>query len=68
MYKFWLVWCPTGNNPKFRHQSYEGAVEEAKRLAGLNPSSEFYVLEAQDHFVHTTVQRTQLWDSNYVPF
>ena len=41
---FWLVWCPDGRAPVYRHPSYESARAEAERLATGNPNKIFYVL------------------------
>ena len=48
---FWLVWCPTGFAPKYRHTTIispkaklVSAEMEAARLARENPELEFYVL------------------------
>lgn len=45
-FKFWMVWCPAGRQPIYRHSSEESARAEAERLARQNQESEFYVLEA----------------------
>lgn len=42
---FFLVWNPEGRNPRYRHDTLDGATEEATRLAKANPGVEFYVLE-----------------------
>lgn len=44
--QFWMVWNPMGWPPKFRHESEDSALREAKRLARNNPGQQFYVLEA----------------------
>ena len=43
--KFWFVWNPNGNAPRYQHATLESAEKEADRLAS-NTSEEFYVLEA----------------------
>lgn len=43
---FWMVWCPQGSTPQYRHTSLDGAVAEAKRLAAQNTGREFIVLES----------------------
>ena len=53
--RFWMVWSPTGNTPKYKHVSHGQAMNEAKRLATKNPNSKFYVLEATDE-IETTVK------------
>ena len=42
---FWMVWDPKGSRPKVQHPTRAAAVDEARRLAGVNPGVEFYVLE-----------------------
>lgn len=44
--EFFVVWNPAGSNPQHRHNTYEGAALEAKRLAKLAPGTNFYVLHA----------------------
>lgn len=46
MNKFWMVWNPVGRAPVYRHESRASAEREAERLAKLNPTNEFYILEA----------------------
>lgn len=43
--KFWVVWNPHRNAPTFKHFSSLEAVNEAERLARVNPAEKFYVLE-----------------------
>lgn len=43
---FFVIWNPNGGPPRHRHGDYDGALREAKRLAGLNPGQDFYVLSA----------------------
>ena len=43
---FWMVWNPQGRTPAFKHVSLAQATNEAERLARLNPSEVFYVLES----------------------
>lgn len=45
--KFWVVWKENGTNPpRKRHTTRELAVAEAERLASIETSGIFYVLEA----------------------
>jgi hypothetical protein len=44
--KFWLVWNPKGRNPLHRHDSYDAALAESKRLAEQHADESFYVLVA----------------------
>lgn len=41
---FWMVWCPMGRAPAYRHNSLSSATTEAHRLARQSPGGEFYVL------------------------
>lgn len=43
--KFFLVWCPDGQSPTYRHPSIESASKEAARLARNAPGSKFFVLK-----------------------
>lgn len=43
--KFWVVWCPTGNNPTVKHTSAFAAETEANRLRNMYPHRKFYVME-----------------------
>ena len=43
--KFWMV-VGNGNSPKVRHATKSLAVQEAERLAKLNPGTNFYVVES----------------------
>lgn len=46
MSDFYVVWNPNGRNPQFRHDLREEAVNEAERLACIEPGQEFFVLHA----------------------
>ena len=41
---FWIVWNLRRGFPTFRHATSHEAIEEAKRLAEINPGQEFLVL------------------------
>lgn len=41
----WFVYNPQGRAPTYPHQSKTSAENEAKRLAGLNKSQEFYLVQ-----------------------
>lgn len=41
----WFVYNPQGDKPTHYHFTEQDALNEAKRLAGLNPGSNFLVLE-----------------------
>jgi hypothetical protein len=49
-YKFWMVYSPNGNPPKFKHDDSDAAEAEANRLAAANPGETFVVLEAMNEF------------------
>lgn len=51
---FYVVWNPGGDAPFVRHGSVEKAREEARRLALLNPSAEFFVLRAVESVQYST--------------
>lgn len=51
--KFWMVWNPSRNNPRYRHASKELAEAEARRLASERPNEPFFVLKATAGFVCT---------------
>ena len=46
--KFFMVWRSQGSSPNKKHETYEAAQEEAKRLVKNNPNVTYYVLEALD--------------------
>ena len=43
---FYMVWNPSGAQPRHQHASLELAEKEAERLAKSNPGEYFYVLQA----------------------
>lgn len=47
MSAFWVVWCPTRDNPMLRYVDFNDAKAEAERLAATNPGREFFVLQAK---------------------
>ncbi|XTQ92604.1 hypothetical protein ACQR5W_11835 [Xanthomonas sacchari] len=57
---FFLVWNPSGNSPRRRHDFEHEATREAERLAVENPGCEFYVLQATRHCKATQVVTTEL--------
>lgn len=61
-HKFYLVWCPQGGPPRYRHEQKIDAQNEAKRLAAENPSRQFYVLAAFERYESTQVSVTKLPD------
>lgn len=48
---FFVVWCPTRGAPTVRHDRYDPAIEEAKRLARSTPGEDFFVLQAMKRIV-----------------
>ncbi len=46
MDRFWLVWNPNGNAPRFKHETESSARQEAERLARLHSGETFILLEA----------------------
>lgn len=44
---FWMVWNPGRDQPTHRHETRDAAMQEARRLARLNPGERFYVLAAE---------------------
>lgn len=56
MSEFYIVYAPDSvSPPHVKHQYKNVAIEEAKRLARLNPNKEFYVLKAIGRAVKTDV-------------
>jgi hypothetical protein len=68
--KFWMVWRDGGHAPQVKHESEEGARAEAERLARLNPSGSFVVLEALAAYqlAPTPVNVEELLEDDGVPF
>lgn len=66
-HRFWLVWSPSGSNPKRWHASESAANAEAKRLAISAPGSEFFVLCASDMYVAAGLKHTILTEDD-MPF
>lgn len=46
MYKFWIVWNPSGAPATYKHPTAASAEKEAERLARQSPSCMFVVMEA----------------------
>ncbi|QEH81026.1 hypothetical protein EIK56_24205 [Sphingomonas sp. C8-2] len=67
---FYLVWRPGGANPTYRHPDHGSALQEAQRLARLNPGMTFFVLIASDSFKRTDTEHRVLFDPTHddVPF
>lgn len=62
---FWIVWNPQGRNPTHRHGSEFSALQEAERLARLNPGQVFIALRAVGARMVNDMQRVTF---NEVPF
>ena len=45
-HKFWMVYCPQRTAPTYQHLSRQDAEQEARRLATMNPGTQFFVLRA----------------------
>lgn len=43
---FFVVWCEDGGTPTVKHPDLHIAQTEARRLAKMNPSRRFWVMEA----------------------
>lgn len=41
----WFVWNKDGHRPRYKHDSYESAAEEAQRLAREAPGKKYIVLQ-----------------------
>ena len=46
MKRFWLVWARGMSPPRFEHQTFQSAHEEAMRLCLKEPNKSFVVLES----------------------
>lgn len=57
---FWVVWQPDSGNPRYRHETRDGAIKEAERLAANSQGIEFFVLQAVSVSVSNTVRTTRL--------
>ena len=69
MTQFWMVWNPNRKQPTYRHETEAAAVIEAERLARLNPSEDFFVLEAIALRCVDNMQRVNLRDAgDGIPF
>ena len=70
MNKFWMVWRADGYAPVKQHATKTVALDEAKRLAALNPGEKFFVLEAISltTLPPPPVVTTELEESDSIPF
>lgn len=58
--QFWMVWNPNDRAPRFKHANSCLAVQEAERLATLNPGQQFFVLKATHMRVTDNMHRVEL--------
>jgi hypothetical protein len=58
--QFWMVWCPQGSSPTAVHASGQLAINEAERLANMNPGKRFYVVKALRYVQKTTTNIVEL--------
>lgn len=67
--QFWAVCCFERGGPTVKHQTEHGAIQEAERLARLNPGAKFYVLQAVELRCVDAMQRIDLRDPmREIPF
>lgn len=67
--QFWMVWSPQGNPPRFRHDTFDSARDEAKRLARLDPGRTFIVLCAVRGYVLSRPEPEEIrFDDDDLPF
>ncbi len=59
---FWMVYGLHQGAPTARHKTEISAINEAKRLARMNPDVEFFVLETTHHVVKRDVDVTPIGD------
>lgn len=65
---FYLVWSPQGGPPSIRHDNYQEACVEAKRLATGSFGRRFYVLKASEFFERRDIDHIVLAETEDVPF
>lgn len=58
--KFYMVWSPQGSAPTKKHEYFDEAEAEAKRLANMNKDQQFYVLMAMSRIEFQSVVITPL--------
>lgn len=61
--RFWMVYGLHQGAPTARHKTEVSAINEAKRLARMNPDVEFFVLETTHHVVKRDVDVSQISES-----
>ena len=66
---FWMVWCPTGGMPRYRHDSEDSAHREAQRLARDKPGRVFVVLQSVSAYLAKDLQVIDLCPpSDTIPY
>ena len=63
--KFWMVWNPNKQHPRFKHDSLEQAEKEAERLAKENQNQKYIVLEAVNYKLVET-EKIKVTCENYI--
>ena len=61
--QYWVVWNENGRQPVVKHESFQAARSEAKRLARNNPGEKFVVLAAAIAYVKDDVRELRFDDS-----
>ena len=66
---FWMVWVDGTKTPTYKHESYQGAHNEAERIARLpdNAGKQVYLMQAILVCTYNAVQWQPLYD-NTIPF
>jgi hypothetical protein len=64
--KFWMVLGigPSSGMPKYKHELELSAINEAERLAGQNPGTDFYVLQATHVSRKVNIETVELIESD----
>lgn len=65
---FWMIYREGGNSPTAKHSSFALAEVEAKRLAGLKPNVEFFILEVQTSVICNLICKNEFKVNHYIPF
>lgn len=68
---FYIVWSPDGRNPQRRHDTRDGAIAEATRLAEFVPGASFIVLRSIGEAKKVAVswdEHSPDPDDNSIPF
>ena len=65
---FWMVWCPDGFPPSYKHPTVDSAIVEAERLARANRGKSFVVLQAIYALRSDDLIRINLDPDSDIPF